>query len=236
MDYSYPNSAYFHCGFVPAGFFYGLCVHPMRIRINRYIFGTPYVFDLSRLEDRIRIASRSPEPWLTVYHHPFPFHTRMAHRYSDEEDVERFRGRVNREMPRILQAGMQRIVQTILREDPEAVIILFGDHGTGLTRNAELDDPDDPFTPAQVLEDRFGVMIAVYPRDFCTNRIFEGSTTTALIESVVRCLNSDDSPTAQERARSRTFFWEDESRDVAQYTDLPDNSAGSPSASQPSPH
>jgi hypothetical protein len=114
--------------------------------------------------------------------------------------------------------GLERIVETIIREDPDAVIVLFGDHGTGLTRDAELDDPNDPFGASRILEDRFGVMVAVYPQDFCTNRIFEGSTTSHLVENVVKCLNGDNTPTRQEIAESRTFYWEDEPHDTLRYS------------------
>jgi hypothetical protein len=128
--------------------------------------------------------------------------------------VAAFRERVRSGARHILERGMEQLVSTILAEDPGAVIILFGDHGAASTRHADIDDPPPALTAAQILEDRHGVMLAVYPRDFCTNRIFEGSTTLKLVDSIIRCLNGDDSPSARELARLRTFYWDGEPRDA----------------------
>ena len=218
VDYAYPQLAFSQCQFLPKRFFYILCWEPVRKRINQYLFGfdglTPGL-----VEQRIRVAARSAQPWLTIYHHAYPFHTAPAsHSYRDPEAVRSFRASMIEALPRIRFDNFERTIETIVKEDPDAIIVTFGDHGASLTRGADLDVPNGVFSRSEVLEDRFGVLVAVYPRDFCTNRISEGYSTTFLIENVVRCLNDDDAPTAEQIRRNRTFFWNDSQKTLDQYT------------------
>jgi hypothetical protein len=228
VDYTYPTTSFAHCEFSPRRFFYFLCRRWVHESINRYLFGLD--FDIGIPLGRIRAAARSEEPWLTFYHHDFPFHSAPTHSFENPEDLEEFRSRIRTSVAQILDRGMDEIVSTIRREDPGAVIVLFGDHGTVSSRGADLDAPEEPLSAGYVFEDRYGVMVAVYPEDFCTNRIFEGSTTAHLVESVINCLNGDDRPSAEELAERRTFYWRDEARDVARYTQLPLTPAQVPSA------
>lgn len=208
VDYSYPQYAFSQCDLVPRTFFYFLCRRKVSTFINLHLFGVSRDRTTPVIVDRIRETSRSGQRWFTLYHHAYPFHTVTAfHNYRDRAAVRRFRQRVAQTLPRIRSENFETVIGTILREDPDPVIITFGDHGTRLTRGADLGVPNDRFTQAEILEDRFGILLAVYPRDFCTNRIHEGITTTTLVESVVRCLNGDDSPTARDAARSRIFYW-----------------------------
>jgi hypothetical protein len=64
--------------------------------------------------------------------------------------------------------------------------------------------------PEKVLLDQHGVMFAVYPANFCVNRMREGFSTMALIENLIACLNGDDNPTEEQQRRARTvnFFYE----------------------------
>ncbi|HYG26836.1 MAG TPA: hypothetical protein VD906_08010 [Caulobacteraceae bacterium] len=206
VDYTFPESGFYQCQFVPHEFFYILCREPVRDAINRYIFGvTPMGLDV--IERRARAAARSKEPWFTFYHHSFPFHTAMTHSYKDAEATKAFQERLKEALPKVRRDNFEGTIGTILREDPNAVILAVGDHGASITRGADLDTPNPVYTNRQLLEDRFGVLLAVYPKDFCQNRIFEGSTTTYLLENVAKCLDGDDAPTAEEIKRSKTFHW-----------------------------
>jgi hypothetical protein len=81
----------------------------------------------------------------------------------------------------------------------------------------DLDSPNKNVSKAQLLEDRFGVLLAVYPANFCTHRIFEGSSTLTLSYSVVECLNGDDNPSRQDIKRSRTFYPGPKSDNLGRY-------------------
>ena len=209
LDYAFPRSAFYACASVPENFFYFLCRDQVVRAINRRVFGASQELTPQLVTDRIQAAAASGEPWFTFYHHPFPFHSDNNHSYEDAEAVAAFRERVRHAVPRIGTESLETTVGTILREDPDAVIVAMGDHGAAMTRGARLDEGNEVFTKAQVIEDRYGVMVAVYPKDFCANRIIEGSTTLFLMENVMRCLNGDDAPTREQLARGKTFFWKD---------------------------
>ncbi|HEX5776644.1 MAG TPA: hypothetical protein VFX95_08195, partial [Caulobacteraceae bacterium] len=209
VDHAFPKSAFYACASVPENFFYFLCRAEVVRTINRKVFGSAQELTPQLVAQRIHVAASSGEPWFTFYHHPFPLHSPNNHTYEDSKAVEAFREQVRQAVPRIRKETFETPIAAILKEDPGAVIVAMGDHGAALTRGARLDEPNDTFTKDEIVEDRYGVMVAVYPKDFCANRIFEGSTTLFLIESVARCLNGDDSPTPQQLARSRTFYWKD---------------------------
>jgi hypothetical protein len=218
VDYAYPEKSFAHCEFAPPTFFYILCRDFVHRNLNRILFGVDFHTGVAL--ERIRAAARSEDRWVTIYHHNYPFHSQPTHSYDDAAKLSSFRNEIRASTRQILSQGMQSIVSTIQEEDPGAVIVLFGDHGAVSSRGADLDAPRAPLTASEIFQDRFGVMVAVYPRDFCSNRIFEGSTTTHLIDSVIDCLNGDDSPTPAELADRRTFYWQDEPRDAAIYTQL----------------
>jgi hypothetical protein len=228
VTYIHPERSFGACGFAPRYFFYLFCRTWLNRPFNKLLFGIE--FDLSVPLERIGIAARSGDPWLTIYHHNYPFHSSQLLSHDDRPAVAAFRDRVRTAPDRILARGMEELVSTIQAEDPGAVIVLFGDHGAASTRHADIDAPQAPLDAAEILEDRYGVMVAVYPRDFCANRIFEGSTTLHLVDNVIHCLNGNDRPSAEELAESRTFYWEDEPRDVARYISL----SPRPTGTQPS--
>ena len=207
VDYAFPKSAFYACASVPETFFYVLCREEVVRTINRRIFQSTQELTPDLIAERIEAVRASGQPWFTFYHQAFPSHSPNNHSYTDEKAVEAFRAQVRQDVARVREENFETTVAAILKADPGAVIVALGDHGAAMTRGARLDEPNDKYTKAQIVEDRYGVMVAVYPRDFCTRRIFEGATTTFLLESVVRCLNGDDAPTPQEVSRGKTFFW-----------------------------
>lgn len=224
VDYTYPEISFAHCEFSPQSFFYVLCRDEVHSNINRILFDVD--FDIEIALDRIRAAASADEPWITFYHHNYPFHSEAIHSFDDAAELASFRDEIRASTHQILSRGMEAVVSTIQQEDPDAVIILFGDHGAVSSRGSDLDAPQTPFSSAEIFQDRYGVMLAVYPQDFCTNRIGEGSTTLHLVENVIECLNGDDTPTPVETVEGRTFYWEGEQRDAARYASLPVSADG----------
>ena len=49
------------------------------------------------------------------------------------------------------------------------------------------------------------IMFAVYPGNFCVDRMSEPFSTKFLFESLIACLNGNDSPTIDERVKARTI-------------------------------
>ena len=206
-DFVFPDSGFGQCAFLPMRYFYFVC-HKRVVRwINRYIYGaTPISPEV--VKQRITLAVADERPWLTVYHHAYPFHS--AYDTYDVPAVQAFKARVLGALPEVRRQNFETIIGHIIATDPSAVIVTFGDHGAGAWSprfsQVDLDAPDKHVNKSQALEDRFGVLLAVYPANFCTRRIFEGSSTLNLAYSVVKCLDGDDNPTPSDIARSKTFY------------------------------
>jgi hypothetical protein len=217
-DFIFPDRGFGQCAFLPMRYFYFLCDKSVVRWINQYVYGaTPISPDV--VKNRISIAAADTRPWLTVYHHPYPFHS--AYDSFDMAAVQAFKARVISALPEVRRQNFETIIGHIRATDPDAVIVTFGDHGPGAWSprfsHVELDAPNEHLTKSQIIEDRFGVLLAVYPANFCTHRIFEGSSTLYLAYSVVKCLNGDDNPSPKDIERSRTFYPGSESRNLALY-------------------
>ena len=210
IDHGFPGEGFYICDHLKRAFYYFVCRAPVRAVISRALFnseGQVEVEDeIAHLQERIRVAATDEKPWLTISHVNYPGHTDLAHRYDSPSDVARFKEGMS-EWLQPAADHYRQIVSTIKRLDPDAVIVTFGDHGMWLTRGMDSAESNDVFSTEDFIEDRYGVMIAVYPADFCRNRIFEGSTTTLIIRSVIQCLNGDDDPTDAERLLSRTVVY-----------------------------
>ena len=210
IDYVFPPTGFYVCDNVPTEFYYFACRDTPRWFVNRTFFGVvPRVEvqdEISELNTRVAKANQDDHPWLTISHIAFPRHTPKTHKFDDAPKAEEFRELIRSFMPQIAD-NYRSIVSNIKKHDPNAVIITYGDHGAMLTRGMKINQQNAPFTRDDVLQDRYGVMLAVYPADFCRNRISEGSTTSVVVKSVIQCLSGDDNPTAEETERARTISY-----------------------------
>jgi hypothetical protein len=215
VDHAYPGIGFYVCDNLRRNFFYFVCRKPVRALLNHAIFSVEgnvsVAKEIDHLKERTGIAAADSRPWLTISHIAFPGHTSGDHNYDDAAQVEEFRAMTRGRMPRVADHYRQ-IVAAIKEQDPDAVIVTFGDHGMGLTRGMSSAKPNESFSTDDYIEDRYGVMIGVYPADFCRNRIFEGSSTGTLVKSVIECLNGNDEPTADDLERSRSVVYLDETR------------------------
>jgi hypothetical protein len=64
------------------------------------------------------------------------------------------------------------------------------------------------------VEDQHGVNFAVYPANFCANRMSEMFSTRRLFENLIACLNGDDSPTEEEVRSARVIRFLGDLQDV----------------------
>jgi len=215
VDHAYPEIGFYICDNLRPNFFYFICRKPVRALVNSAVFGVegevPVAKEIAHLKERIGIAAADAGPWLTISHVAFPAHTPHHLKYDDPAQIEEFRATTRGRMPKIADHYRQ-IVADIKEKDPGAVIVTFGDHGMWLTRGMHSAKPNASFTTEDYIEDRYGVMVGVYPADFCRNRIFEGSSTGMLVKSVIECLNGNDEPTAEDLERSRSVVYMDQTR------------------------
>jgi hypothetical protein len=224
VEHAYPETGFYICDNLRRNFFYFICRPPVRAFVNRVVFGIPGAVsvedEIEHLKQRIGVAAADRRPWLTISHIAFPFHTGLNHSYEDAPRIERFRERIRGHMPQIA-THYREIVSAIKENDPNAVIVTFGDHGMWLTRGMSTAKSNSVFSTEDYIEDRYGALIGVYPADFCQKRIFEGSTTGIIVKSVIECLNGNDEPTADDLMRSRSVVYLDETKTLDSIASAP---------------
>ena len=224
VDYLFPPPAFDACDELGPFYFYGLCSSMAVKVINEYVLGSVKMGwkpQIPLLQNRTDIAVSSSHPWFTFTHIKYPGHTSGHHRYTDSEYVANYKRIVQGEMPTIAE-NMRKTAAYVVANDPGAVVIVLGDHGTHLFRGDEqtlkqLVFSNPPLLPIKtILEDQHGITLAVYPASFCENRISEPFSTRLLIEALIACLNGDDAPTAEERRRGRLINFLGELRDIGE--------------------
>jgi hypothetical protein len=217
VDHAYPPLGFYVCDNQRQNFFYFICRAPVRSLVNSIVFGIPGKVSVSEeiahLKERIGVAAADAKPWLTISHIAFPTHTADTHSYDDVSEREEFRATTQGRMPQIADHYRQ-IVTTIKERDPDAIIVTFGDHGMLMSRGMASAKPNSFFSTEDYIEDRYGAMLGVYPADFCSKRIFEGSSTRLLVKNVIECLNGNDNPTPEEIEQSRSVVYMDEMRTI----------------------
>ena len=100
-------------------------------------------------------------PQFVIAHIYMPGHTSKSFRYHNPRDRERFAESYVR---RSNEAAtyLERIVDHLRDNDPAAMLFVYGDHGMWLSMGMQIDDD-----PTFYLQDRFGVLGGVFPRDRC---------------------------------------------------------------------
>ena len=221
LDHLFPRAGFYVCDNVPNNFFYFICRRQIRALISKSLFGVAHLItvpeQIAHLKERIATVNADDKPWLTISHIAFPEHTKKTHSYKNASQVESFRKLYRSLMPQVSE-NYREIVTTIKKHDPNAVIVTFGDHGAWLTRGMELETAGAPFDAEDYVQDLYGAMLAVYPEDFCRNRISEGSTTSFMVRSVIECLNGSDNPMPEDLERNRTVYYGGEAVDPGKIT------------------
>ena len=224
VDYLFPPPAFDACDELGAPYFYGLCSKEVVATINNYVFGAQKITwkpQITLLQQRTDFVLSSSRPWFTWTHIKYPFHTHGYYRHPDPEYAAKFKRRVHDAMP-IIAENMRKTAGYIVAKDPDAVVIVMGDHGPHFLRGDEDKVRKQVFSNAPlwplkaVLEDQHGVMLAVYPANFCLNRMSEPFSTRFLMENVIACLNGDDSPSEEDQRRARLINFLGELKDVGE--------------------
>ena len=131
--------------------FWGYCRWP-RDESNDFIF--------SRFLERITSVDAGGGPRFTMAHLYIPGHTSGNYRHGDAAEFERYRARYLRGIETAAEY-LGRIVRHV-EEDPDAILLLYSDHGMFLSRGVEFDDDPEFF-----VQDRYGVLGGVFPPDAC---------------------------------------------------------------------
>ena len=163
-SYSYPER-YSTCSFVgkiPQRYgFLGYCAlwkhgwlnkfYPKRRRASK----TFYDFPLNQLRQRFK---HRRGPYLYMQHFRYPGHTGLSYTRADfaefrESYIERSRKAAH---------AMDEMLTLIKKNDPHAIILVFGDHGSWISRDVAFSD-----NPQFFVQDRYGTLGAVFGADEC---------------------------------------------------------------------
>jgi hypothetical protein len=139
-------------------------------------------------------ASETGQPWFTFAHVALPAHSPTNKTWQEldgySEIYKRRTGEAN--------AHMSKVIAAIKQRDPDAIIILIGDHGSWRYRNVwgKEKDPNAIMQaagvePMIVTLDVFGIMIAIYSNGRCDSYVYPTVTPVNVMRVVFACLAGD---------------------------------------------
>ena len=187
----YPSSLSGFCDFIPQSFGILMCRRPVRKFLRNLMgeFAEPNALEQHFLE-RIEITKHQPN-WITVAYLLSPGHTPSYGEYRFDDVVAKQKYISNFQVKSIeASAKINKIVSSILYSQPEAIIIVFGDHGAWMTRGAELGK--SPYTKEEIDLDQLGITFAAYPSDFCSKHFKKGYRVEKLVPNLMDCLSADN--------------------------------------------
>ena len=168
--------------------FWGYCRRP-RDESNDSIF--------SRFLERITSVDAGGGPRFTMAHLYIPGHISGNYRHGDAAEFERYRARYLRGIETAAEY-LGRIVRHV-EEDPDAILLLYSDHGMFLSRGVEFDDDPEFF-----VQDRYGVLGGVFPPEACAPWFDAAAapgwmTLLDAVHAVLYCLSGGDSALVEPR-------------------------------------
>ena len=131
-------------------------------------------------------------PQFVIAHLYMPGHAPDMFNYDNMADREEFADRYRRESDKAA-IYLEEIIEHLRSSDPNAILFVFGDHGMWLSRGADLEE-----NPAFFLQDRFGILGGVYPRDRCAGYFDEAEskgymTILDAVHAILTCLSGGQS-------------------------------------------
>ena len=100
---------------------------------------------------------------------------------------------------------LELIIRHLAENDPTAILFVFGDHGPWLSRGLDFED-----NPEFFVQDRFGIVGGIYPRDTCTPWFDEASaqgymTILDAVHALLRCLSGGESAFIEPRQHTPRY-------------------------------
>ena len=108
------------------------------------------------------------KPQFVAAHLNLPGHAPTMFDYRNEADRDRFQAAFERKF-NAAATYLEQIIEHLRANDPDAILFVFGDHGALLSQGMDVEDD-----PTFFLQDRFGILGGVYPRDQCAPRVRRG--------------------------------------------------------------
>lgn len=146
-----------------------------------------------RVIGRVASASLRDGPQFAMAYVYVPGHPSRSFQYSDEEQLRGFRAHYRRGSADA--AGLlAKLLAHLNEHDPDAILLVFGDHGALLSYNVAFAD-----APEFVVQDHFGALGGVHPPDACAEWFDEAQekrgylTLLDAVHTVIRCLSGGES-------------------------------------------
>ncbi|MCH9852714.1 MAG: hypothetical protein K0U45_04340 [Alphaproteobacteria bacterium] len=156
--------------------------------------------------DRLQAAAQSAKPTFTVSYTYSPGHTSLSHNGNDLEQVNKYKKFF---LSRSVGTAkiLQNYIDIIRVDDKEGIIIIFADHGAGVTRGINADNipADSPYDAKDIFNDFHAITIATLDPMGC--QIAEPVVTTLLdmMYNLITCL-TDGKPVLKNRDNSEAEF------------------------------
>jgi hypothetical protein len=154
-------------------------------------------------------ASANGEPWFTFSHVALPSHSPTNKSWQELGDYSEIYAKRTNDA----NAHMSKVIAAIKQRDPDAIIVLIGDHGSWRYRNVwgKGGDPNQiieaaDINPAIVTLDVFGIMIAIYSNGRCDSLVYPTLTPVNVMRVIFACLSGDRS-LAQPLAADISLMW-----------------------------
>ena len=153
------------------------------------------------LQEFARVNGSNPQ--FVIAHLNMPGHTPLSFDYDNGDNREKFIERYE-SMSNKAAVYLSQIIQHVKNNDPSAILFMFGDHGTWMSRELEMEED-----PTFFLLDRFGILGGVYPRDRCSSYFDEAQrkgfmTTLDAVHAILSCLSGGQSALVEPR---HDRFW-----------------------------
>ena len=142
-------------------------------------------------------------PQFVIAHLYLPGHAPKIFNYDSVSDRESFMARFEKNLDRAA-VYLEKIIDHLRFNDPNAILFVYGDHGAWLSRGMEIEDDPEFF-----LQDRFGILGGVYPPDRCAAEFDEAEskgyvTSLDIVHAILECLSGGQSPLREPRSDR---FW-----------------------------
>lgn len=147
-------------------------------------------------------------PQFVMAHVYAPGHTDLSFRYEDEAALAAFRAEYLHKSGEAA-ASLARLLRHLDEHDPQAVALVYGDHGPLLSQGVAFED-----APEFVVQDHYGVLGGVHPPDACGRWFDEAAagrpylTVLDAVRAVLRCLAGGQGVAPVARGAHRIGDWQ----------------------------
>ena len=152
----------------------------------------------SFIVDQITKTNTNKGPQFVMAHISSPDHTNKGFRYDNTTHLLEFKAFYIEALEKSSHY-LTRIIGHLKQNDPNAILLVYGDHGPWLSRGLKFEDNRE-----FVFQDRYGILGGVYPPDVCANELDKASakgymTILDAVHAILRCLSGGESALVEPR-------------------------------------